>query len=92
MYTYYNPRTKKGAVISSIEDEKKVLFLLEDLQNDILIVYSQTSCTIKCMKWHFEQYGGDTEYLEQLWEVTLPTLLGCAHTNVPVKELTYFDL
>lgn len=83
MYTFVNPRTKKSVMISTLEDERLTYSLYES-KDDILIVYSSVSCTIKGRKWHYEEYAGDFEGPETLWEVNLPSLLGCRHYQLGV--------
>ena len=59
-YYYYNPRTKKGALL---KDHNSVVAesLVEDKNKDIIISVSGYSNTIKVYKWHFQSYAGDYE-------------------------------
>lgn len=90
MYVYYNPRTNRRAICEDInhkiEDQ-----LLEDKENDILIVYSSFSKTIKVFKWHFHQYAGDYgDTTDNIGEVKLFWILALDKEDGEVN-LPYID-
>ena len=67
MYRYFNLRTKASAQTTDY-NEKVIEDLMKDEAEDIILVTSSYSQTLKIYKWHCADYAGDWEGPEKVGE------------------------